>query len=31
MKSLVIKKLGTLSHNDRLSMETALKKFLDLN
>jgi mRNA interferase MazF len=29
-KSLVIKKLGALSHNDRLFMENALKEFLDL-
>lgn len=29
-KSLVIKKLGTLSHNDLFSMDSALKEFLDL-
>jgi mRNA interferase MazF len=29
-KSLIIRKLGTLTHNDRISMENALKEFLDL-
>lgn len=29
-KQLVIRKLGTLSHNDLLSMDNALKEFLDL-